>query len=75
LTILAAKGEFAACVAVNNRVEIAWSIALLTAGMIEAVTIEPPEIGPGGSDVSPRTTLILSREIPVFALTTCARIV
>src|ERR1700738_441450 len=61
LNILPAKGEFVACVAVNNRLEIAWSDAALTAGMTDAVAIEPPEICPGGNDVSPRPTLIRSR--------------
>src|SRR5580704_5694190 len=75
LNILPLKGEFVACVAVYNSVEIAWSDAAHTAGITEAVAIEPPESGPGGRDVSPRTTLIRSRGTPVLALTICARIV
>jgi hypothetical protein len=31
---------------VNNRLEIGWVEAALTAGMTDAVAIEPPESGP-----------------------------
>ena len=46
---------------------IAWSAASNTAGTTDPVTIEPPETGPGGSDVSPSATSILSSGTPVFS--------
>src|SRR5215475_8006193 len=49
--------------------------AAAMAGTTEAVTHEPPESGPAGSDVSPSTTCTLSTGMPVLSLTTCAKIV
>ena len=51
------------------------SAAAKTAGITEPVAIEPPEIGPSGSDVSPSATSILSSGTPVFSEASCARIV
>src|SRR4030095_15068344 len=62
-------------VAAVNKERIAPSAADQTAGITEAVVIEPPEIGPAGSDVSPRATSILSSVMPVFSDTICARFV
>ena len=45
------------------------------AGITELVTIEPPETGPGGRDVSPITTSIFSSGTPVFCEVSCARFV
>ena len=46
-----------------------------SAGTIDPVTNDPPEIGPGGSDVSPSTTSILLSGTPVLSETSWARIV
>ena len=54
---------------------IALSAAAKTAGTTDPVTIEPPETGPSGSDVSPSATSILSSGTPVFCEASCARIV
>jgi hypothetical protein len=54
---------------------IALSAAANTAGITDPVTIEPPEIGPTGSEVSPSATSILSSGTPVFSDASCARIV
>ena len=54
---------------------IALSAAAKTAGTTDPVTIEPPEIGPSGSDVSPSATSTLSSGTPVFCAASCARIV
>ena len=62
-------------VATVSRAAMALSAAAKTAGMTEPVTIEPPETGPSGSDVSPSATSTLSSGTPVFSAASCARIV
>src|SRR5918997_4761705 len=54
---------------------IALSAAANTAGTIEAVASEPPEVGPSGSDVSPSATSTLSSATPVRYDASCARLV
>src|SRR5579875_4073689 len=49
--------------------------ASATAGMVVAVAVDPPEVGPCGSELSPRTTSILSIGMPVLSLTTWAKTV
>ena len=43
--------------------------ASLIAGMKVDVAVEPPEVGPGGSELLPRTTFTLSTGMPVLSLT------
>src|SRR5262249_13400827 len=61
-------------VAVVMRDAIALSAAASTAGTIDAVASEPPEVGPSGSDVSPRATSTLSCGTPVLCDASCARL-
>ena len=70
-----AKGEFGAFAAVASSEFTALSAAARIAGMTEAVTIEPPESGPGGKSVSPSATSILPMGSPSLSAATCARIV
>src|SRR5438445_13358404 len=69
------NGDPGSVIATVRSEVIALSAASKTAGTIEPVTNDPPEIGPGGSDVSPSTTSILLRGTPVLSETSCARIV
>src|SRR5207248_9042209 len=69
------NGDPGSVVATASSEVIALSAASKTAGTIEPVTNDPPEIGPGGSDVSPSTTSILLSGTPVLSETSCARIV
>jgi len=69
------KGEDGmVCAAAMTR-STAPLVAAETAGRIVAVTVEPPEVGPSGSELSPRTTSILSMGMPVFSETTWAKTV
>src|SRR6185437_1979338 len=61
--------------AVIMRDAIAPSAAANTAGTTDPVTIEPPETGPSGSEVSPSSTSTLSSGTPVRWDASCARIV
>ena len=58
-----------------NSDAMALSAAAKTAGITDPVAIEPPEIGPSGSDVSPSATSTLSSGTPVLSAASCARIV
>ena len=61
------NGDPGVVVATVSSDPIALSAAAKTAGTTDPVAIEPPEIGPAGSDVSPSTTSILSSGTPVFS--------
>src|SRR5207302_9827835 len=69
------NGDPAVVTATVSSDEIAPSAAAKTAGTMDAVAIEPPDVGPSGSEVSPSATSILSSGIPVLSETSCARIV
>src|SRR5438552_16124695 len=69
------KGVPGVEVAIFSSDSIALSAAAHTAGITELVAIEPPEIGPGGREVSPSATSILSSGTPVFWDAICARFV
>jgi hypothetical protein len=69
------NGDPGVVVARVNSDAIALSAAAKTAGITDPVTIEPPEMGPSGSDVSPSATSTLSSGRPVFSAASCARIV
>src|SRR6266404_1918758 len=69
------NGDPDSVVATVSSEVIALSAASKTAGTIDPVTNDPPEIGPGGSDVSPSTTSILLSGTPVLSETSWARIV
>ena len=75
LDVRFSKGDPGVFVATVSSDATALSAAANTAGTIEPVTIEPPEIGPSGSDVSPNMTSTLSSGTPVLSETSCARIV
>src|SRR5439155_9078930 len=69
------NGDPGSVVATVSSEVIALSAASKTAGTIEPVTNDPPEIGPGGSDVSPSTTSSLLSRTPVLQDKVCVRIV
>src|SRR5262245_35109933 len=69
------NGDAGPVVATVSSELIALSAASKTAGTTEPVTSDPPEIGPGGSDVSPRTTSTLLTGTPVLSETSWARTV
>ena len=54
-------------VATVSSDSIALSAAAKTAGMTDPVAIEPPEVGPSGSDVSPSATSTFSSGTPAFS--------
>ena len=54
---------------------MALSAAWMTAGTTDAVAIDPPEIGPLGSRLSPSATSTLFTGTPVLSAVICARIV
>ena len=66
LVFMSSKGEPDVVVATVNKELIALSAASRTAGITDAVAIEPPDTGPSGSDVSPRATSTLSSGTPAF---------
>src|ERR671919_350311 len=54
---------------------MALSAAWMTAGTTDAVAIDPPEIGPLGSRLSPRATSTFVTGTPVLSAVICARTV
>src|SRR5207253_5073309 len=69
------NGDPGAVVGMVSTDSIALSAASKTAGTTDPVTIQPPETGPAGSDVSPSATSTLSSGTPVLCEVSCARMV
>ena len=61
------EGRFGRQRAMFSSRVTAWFTAPVAAGRIALVTIEPPDVGPSGKEVSPRKTSMRSRGTPVFA--------
>src|SRR5262249_51850368 len=70
-----ANGDPGVVAATLSSDATAPSAAARTAGTTDAVAIEPPEIGPAGSALSPSATSTLSSGTPVFCAASDARMV
>src|SRR6202789_4296508 len=66
------KGELGAWTAMASTFFTAASTPSTMEGMTLAVAVEPPDMGPGGRELSPRMTSTLSTGMPVLSETTCA---
>ena len=69
------NGDPGVFVATSRSAAMALSAAWITAGTTDAVAIDPPEIGPLGSRLSPSATSTLFTGTPVLSAVICARTV